>query len=142
LRIAVVAGAVALVLAVVSAVLLAVRLTDHGTDNRAAATRPASSTGSLPASGATPTYTCRIQRTDGHWYAGNSRTQDAILAQGLAGPDVAEAQCLLRRAGFSPGGIDGVYGPLTERAVKDLQKRAGLPPDGIVGPHTWGALRK
>ncbi|MFJ8358575.1 peptidoglycan-binding protein [Streptomyces sp. NPDC093984] len=142
LRIAVVAGAVALVLAVVSAVLLAVRLTDHGTDNRAATPRPASSTGSFPASGSAPTYTCRIQRTDGHWYAGNSRTQDAILAQGVAGPDVAEAQCLLRRAGFSPGGIDGVYGPLTERAVKDLQKRAGLPPDGIVGPHTWGALRK
>ncbi|MGR6971971.1 peptidoglycan-binding protein [Streptomyces cynarae] len=142
LRIAVVAGAVALALAVVSAVLLAVRLTDHGTDNRAAATRSASSAGSLPTSGSAPAYTCRIQRTDGRWYAGNSRTQDAILAQGLAGPDVAEAQCLLRRAGFSPGSIDGVYGPLTERAVKDLQKRAGLPPDGIVGPHTWGALRK
>ncbi|POX53389.1 peptidoglycan-binding protein [Streptomyces sp. Ru72] len=141
LRIAVAAGAVALVLAVVSAVLLAVRLTDHGTDDKAAATRPASTAGSFPTSGSAPSYTCRIQRTDGRWYAGNSRTQDAILAQGLAGPDVAEAQCLLRRAGFSPGGIDGVYGPLTERAVKDLQKRAGLPPDGIVGPHTWGALR-
>ncbi|MFE0330719.1 peptidoglycan-binding protein [Streptomyces sp. NPDC058960] len=142
LRIAVAAGSVALVLAVVSAVLLVVRLTDHGTDDKAATTRPASTAGSFPASGSAPSYTCRIQRTDGHWYAGNSRTQDAILAQGLAGPDVAEAQCLLRRAGFSPGGIDGVYGPLTERAVKDLQKRAGLPPDGIVGPHTWGALRK
>ncbi|MEV6741838.1 peptidoglycan-binding protein [Streptomyces sp. NPDC051104] len=142
LRLAVAAGAVALVLAVVSAVLLAVRLTDHGTDDKAAATRPASTAGTFPTSGSAPSYTCRIQRTDGHWYAGNSRTQDAILAQGVAGPDVAEAQCLLRRAGFSPGGIDGVYGPLTERAVKDLQKRAGLPPDGIVGPHTWGALRK
>ncbi|MFF3910791.1 peptidoglycan-binding protein [Streptomyces sp. NPDC001848] len=142
LRIAVAAGAVALALAIVSAVLLVVRLTDHGTDNRAATPRPASSAGSFPTSGSAPSYTCRIQRIDGHWYAGNSRTHDAILAQGLAGPDVAEAQCLLRRAGFAPGGVDGVYGPLTERAVKDLQKRAGLPADGIVGPHTWKALRK
>jgi transcriptional regulator with XRE-family HTH domain len=144
LRLAVVAGSVALVLAVVSAALLVVRLTDNGTDtdSRTTANAVASSTGSAPASGSAPSYTCRIQQIDGHWYAGNSRTQDAILSQGLAGPDVAEVQCLLRRAGFSPGGVDGVYGPLTEQAVKGLQKRAGLPTDGIVGPHTWGALRK
>ena len=65
----------------------------------------------------------------------------AILTQGSAGPDVAEAQCLLRRAGFPPGDIDGVYGDLTERAVKRLQARAGLVIDGKVGPYTWGALR-
>jgi transcriptional regulator with XRE-family HTH domain len=142
LRVAVVAGAVALALAVVSAVLLTVRITDHGTDDRTAATRPASSAGSFPPSGSPPVYTCRIQRTDGHWYAGNSRTQDAILTQGLAGPDVAEAQCLLRRAGLSPGDVDGIYGPLTESAVKRLQKRADLVVDGIIGPHTWKALRE
>lgn len=89
-----------------------------------------------------PAYTCRIERTDGHWYAGNSRTHDAILAYGLAGPDVAEAQCLLHRAGFPPGEIDGIYGPLTQRAVKRAQQRAGLVVDGIVGPHTWQALRQ
>ncbi|MFD0545067.1 peptidoglycan-binding protein [Streptomyces mexicanus] len=37
--------------------------------------------------------------------------------------------------------MDGIYGPLTENAVKRLQKRAGLVVDGIVGPHTWKALR-
>lgn len=89
-----------------------------------------------------PTYTCRVERIDGRWYAGNSRTDDALLAYGLAGPDVAEAQCLLHRAGFAPGDIDGIYGPLTERAVKRAQQHAGLVVDGIVGQHTWKILRE
>ncbi|UGQ10434.1 peptidoglycan-binding protein [Yinghuangia sp. ASG 101] len=101
-----------------------------GGGEKAAATRPA------------PTYTCRVERIDGRWYAGNSRTQDAIVAYGLAGPDVAEAQCLLERAGFAPGDIDGIYGPLTQSAVKRAQRHAGLVVDGIVGPHTWEALRR
>ncbi|MEU3980427.1 peptidoglycan-binding domain-containing protein [Streptomyces sp. NPDC026672] len=58
------------------------------------------------------------------------------------GWDVVEAQCLLRHRGFDPGGIDGVYGRNTTRAAKRFQEKAGLPPDGIVGPHTWQALRK
>ncbi|WP_073951636.1 peptidoglycan-binding protein [Streptomyces kebangsaanensis] len=141
LRIAVVAGVVTLVLAVSSAVLLVVRLS--GGEGRTTAA-PGVSSAALPEATpppSSPPYTCRYQRLDGHWYAGNSRTQDAILVNGLAGPEVAEAQCLLRRAGFSPGDIDGVYGPLTTSAAKRLQKRADLVVDGIVGPHTWKALR-
>lgn len=147
LRIALVAGAVALVLAVVSAVLLVVRL--QGGDEEEAATPRASS--AAPASApkseskpdpAPPTYNCRMERIDGRWYTGNSRTQDAVLTVGLAGPEVAEAQCLLlRRAGVSPGGVDGIFGPMTQRAVKQVQKRAGLVVDGVTGPHTWKALR-
>jgi peptidoglycan hydrolase-like protein with peptidoglycan-binding domain len=86
-------------------------------------------------------YTCRVERIDGLWQAGNSRTRDAVLGSGASGPDVAEAQCLLRRAGFSPGDIDGIYGPLTERAVMRIQRKADLVVDGIIGAHTWGALR-
>ncbi|WP_128432658.1 peptidoglycan-binding protein [Streptomyces cyaneus] len=153
LRIALVAGAVALVLAVSTAVFLVVRLTGHdeerptaplaatATSASASASAPASASASRSAPPEGPTYTCRIERIDGRWYAGNSRTQDAVVADGHAGPEVAEAQCLLRRAGISPGGIDGIFGPMTERAVKQVQKRAGLVVDGIVGPHTWKALR-
>ncbi|WP_369171439.1 peptidoglycan-binding protein [Streptomyces sp. R28] len=148
LRIALVAGAVALVLAVSTAVFLVVRLAGGGAQEHPPAPLAATGT-SAPASASAPrsaplegpTYSCRVERIDGRWYAGNSRTQDAILANGHAGPEVAEAQCLLRRAGISPGGIDGIFGPVTERAVKQVQKQAGLVVDGIVGPHTWKALR-
>lgn len=35
---------------------------------------------------------------------------------------------------------DGIFGPNTEEAVKELQKAKGLAADGIVGPRTWAAL--
>src|SRR4051812_14618346 len=130
LRVALVAGTVALVLAVTSAVLVAVRLVEHGGDGAARA-------GPLAASAPAPPYGCRLERTDGRWYAGNSRATGSTVAYGDAGPEVAEVQCLLRRAGISPGGIDGMFGPLTQGAVVLFQKRAGLAGDGVVGPHTW-----
>lgn len=143
LRVALVAGSVALVLAVSSAVLLAVRLSDG--DSRASATPLGSASSSVspsPSPSGPRTYPCEVERIDGRWYAGNSRTRDAVLAEGLAGPEVAEAQCLLRRAGFAPGVVDGIFGPHTKSAVEQLQKQAGLVVDGIIGRHTWGALRR
>jgi len=140
-RVALVAGAVALVLALSTAVLLVVRLSGAGEDGPPATLVATGVPSSAPASPTAPLYTCRLERVDGHWYAGLSRTRDAILAQGHAGPDVAEAQCLLRRAGLAPGAVDGIFGPVTRRAVRELQRRDGLVVDGIVGPHTWKALR-
>ncbi|WP_210590750.1 peptidoglycan-binding protein [Streptomyces sp. GESEQ-35] len=129
LRVALVAGAVTLTLAVPSTVLVTVRVLDHGGGATAAATP-------------TPSYPCRMERVDGRWYAGNSRTGDAIVQYGSVGPEVAEAQCLLGRADFSPGDIDGIFGPLTRGAVKAFQRQAELDADGVVGPHTWKTLRR
>jgi transcriptional regulator with XRE-family HTH domain len=142
-RALVTAGAVALVLSVSLALLLAVRLADaraqlaHARDDTVAATPATVSESLVPV-----VYTCRPKQSDGRWYAGLSRTTDAILAYTHVGPEVAEAQCLLRRAGASPGDIDGVFGPKTQRAVIRLQTRKGLVVDGVIGPHTWKALRE
>jgi transcriptional regulator with XRE-family HTH domain len=147
LLIALVAGAVTLVLAVSSAVLITVRIMndDHNHDSSSAGATASIAPLAAPASSSSAppelSYTCRLKRVDGLWYAGNSRTREDTVAYGNDGVEVAEAQCLLRRAGFSPGGIDGDFGPLTFGAVKALQKHAGLHVDGMVGPQTWKALR-
>lgn len=36
--------------------------------------------------------------------------------------------------------VDGTFGSRTVDEVKEFQRRAGLRPDGIVGPSTWAAL--
>jgi hypothetical protein len=36
--------------------------------------------------------------------------------------------------------VDGIFGPLTEAAVKAFQKSHLIPADGIVGPLTWSKL--
>lgn len=53
---------------------------------------------------------------------------------------VRALQVRLRAAGESPGPVDGLFGPLTEAAVRHFQARDGLAMDGLVGPHTQTAL--
>jgi peptidoglycan hydrolase-like protein with peptidoglycan-binding domain/DNA invertase Pin-like site-specific DNA recombinase len=55
---------------------------------------------------------------------------------------VRALQRLLRRQGWRPGPVDGLFGPLTEAALTRFQQAAGLAADGIVGPHTGRALRE
>ncbi|MFE2421865.1 peptidoglycan-binding protein [Streptomyces hokutonensis] len=149
LLIALIAGAVTLVLAVSSAVLITVRIMDDNNDgapnaggSATTSTAPLAAPATLTPAPPQLSYTCRPKRVDGLWYAGNSRTREDVVAYGNKGVEVAEAQCLLRRAGFSPGGIDGDFGPLTLGAVRALQQHAGLRVDGMVGPQTWKALRR
>ncbi|MDK1346385.1 peptidoglycan-binding protein [Streptomyces sp. 378] len=143
LRAAVMAGAVVTVLSVSAALLLAVRLTEARAQlardrGDAVAAAPATVSESL----VPVIYTCRLEQRDGRWYAGLSRTTDIPLSNTHVGLEVAEAQCLLRRAGTAPGEIDGVFGPKTRRAVERMQKRSGLVVDGVIGPRTWRALRE
>lgn len=63
-----------------------------------------------------------------------------LLRKGSQGAAVKDVQTALQRRGFSPGPIDGIFGPLTETAVRAFQTAGGLIVDGIVGPQTWGAL--
>jgi hypothetical protein len=49
---------------------------------------------------------------------------------------VRALQLRLRTRGFRPGPIDGLFGPLTQAAVRRFQLRHDLDVDGIVGPQT------
>jgi peptidoglycan hydrolase-like protein with peptidoglycan-binding domain len=53
---------------------------------------------------------------------------------------VRRAQRALRRTPNLGLVVDGVFGPATEKAVKEFQQGAGLAVDGVVGPLTWNAL--
>ncbi len=57
----------------------------------------------------------------------------------LRGNDVRLLQAALRQAGGRVG-TDGVFGPATERAVKEFQQRQGIEADGVVGAATRSAL--
>jgi peptidoglycan hydrolase-like protein with peptidoglycan-binding domain len=46
----------------------------------------------------------------------------------------------LLRARNHPVAVDGIFGPMTESAVKAFQQSKGLVADGIVGPITWPKL--
>jgi N-acetylmuramoyl-L-alanine amidase len=60
----------------------------------------------------------------------------------LRGDDVGELQRALGRLGFDAGRIDGIFGPLTARALEDFQRNVGLPADGICGYESVQALRR
>ena len=62
------------------------------------------------------------------------------LREGATGDDVRALQLALNQRGFSPGALDGEFGPGTEAAVLAFQHGAGLPADGVVGSRTAAAL--
>jgi peptidoglycan hydrolase-like protein with peptidoglycan-binding domain len=77
------------------------------------------------------------------WSALDSRRGSGlrpILKRGVCEPAVVVLQKVLATHGFEPDAMDGVFGPMTERAVLAFQRAKGLEADGIVGPKTWNAL--
>lgn len=60
----------------------------------------------------------------------------------LRGDDVAELQRNLSALGFDPGRIDAIFGDDTADALRDFQRNAGLPVDGICGRRTLADLAR
>ncbi len=65
---------------------------------------------------------------------GATAASEVVVKRGDRGSAVRSIQ---RKLGIP---ADGVFGPITDRAVKRFQRGNGLVPDGIVGPLTRGAL--
>jgi peptidoglycan hydrolase-like protein with peptidoglycan-binding domain len=67
-----------------------------------------------------------------------------LLLLDLTGEKVTELQTLLTTLGYGqllgPSGIDGIFGPFTENAVKQYQEDHQLLVDGKVGPETWTSI--
>ncbi len=73
--------------------------------------------------------------------------KDTVLRRGDRGAVVEFLQTQLDKDGHrltrqgKPGaGIDGAFGKMTDKAVRQFQRDEGLAVDGIVGPVTWDAL--
>ena len=77
----------------------------------------------------------------------DTRLKGAVLSLGggygtpSGSPLVRAMQRRLVQAGYTPDGIDGIFGPRTRQAVIAFQAAHGLQQDGVVGPRTWAALR-
>jgi Putative peptidoglycan binding domain len=70
------------------------------------------------------------------------RLPTGTLKPGDSGAQVKLLQRALIKAGFSPGAVDGSYGPGTKDAVTRFQTAHGLTADGIAGSKTIAALRQ
>ena len=68
--------------------------------------------------------------------------EKAADGEGTKGPNavVLKLQILLDRAHISPGVIDGRMGEGTEHALREFEKRSGLPADGRLDREAWNAL--
>ncbi|QLE57267.1 peptidoglycan-binding protein [Nostoc sp. TCL26-01] len=69
----------------------------------------------------------------------NKRSNPNYLVKGDEGENVKVLQQRLKVAGFYYGNATGIFGPITEEAVKRFQAAYKLDVDGVVGPNT---LRK
>lgn len=74
----------------------------------------------------------------------NFSSTPPTIAEGS--PDVGAVQqlqvCLNLSLDDDGLNVDGSFGPLTEAAVIEFQRCDRIGVDGIVGPQTWGALKR
>ncbi|MFZ8909279.1 MAG: N-acetylmuramoyl-L-alanine amidase [Candidatus Nanopelagicales bacterium] len=60
----------------------------------------------------------------------------------IRGDDVFDLQQRLTRMGFDCGRPDGIFGPLTDSALREFQRNVGMEPDGTCGFTTYWALER
>jgi hypothetical protein len=104
--------------------------------------------GTMASSSAGPPTTVRSPAPPGTTSPPTTIAADApltrTLGEGVTGPDVRRVQQRLTELGFVPGGVDGVFGPLTTQAVWAYEKLVAATPrtevTGQVTPAMFDAM--
>ena len=63
-----------------------------------------------------------------------------VIRRGSRGVYVCIAQDALNSLNYLTGGLDGIFGTITERSTREYQSKKGLVVDGIIGRNTWNTL--
>jgi len=76
---------------------------------------------------------------DKDWVQNELTAEGLPLRKGDENKEVKRVQewCTLHGIGTA---VDSIYGPATEGAVRDFQRREGLPKTGVVDKTTWSSL--
>ena len=72
-------------------------------------------------------------------FAQPAQQQETVPVQ-MSSKQVTDLQQKLKQQGFYNGQIDGKWGPETQTAVKDFQKKEDLPVTGQLDPQTMQKL--
>ncbi|MEY9966088.1 N-acetylmuramoyl-L-alanine amidase [Streptacidiphilus sp. MAP12-16] len=78
---------------------------------------------------------------EARWRLGD-RVISHVVSNPQVGDDVAQLQQRLLDMGFTPGRVDGIFGPATAQALSEFQRNMGLHPDGALGPTTFTVLAR
>jgi Putative peptidoglycan binding domain len=90
-----------------------------------------------PAAGTTPSSSSAPATTSGGSSSGGS-THTVTPVQPSAAVETLQRQ--LGQLNYYEGPVDGLMGPQTIAAIKDLQRQAGLPQTGVMNAATQNAL--
>ncbi len=95
---------------------------------------------SLAIAGGAAAATVGIREYISERSAAATTLEAAVIKQGSRGDTVKQIQRKLKNWGYYSGGVDGIFGAATKKAVLYFQRKNGLTADGIVGAKTLAAL--
>ncbi len=81
-----------------------------------------------------------VGNTSGNFPMVIANSREVLLQRGDRGNNVTELQIRLQQLGYNTGGVDGIFGGMTESAVRQLQRSAQLTSDGKFGQQELAAL--
>ena len=94
----------------------------------------------MPAAAQTNMQTTPLQRTQQEQLLAQQHDQTART--GLSRDQIREVQRDLLRKGYYSGPVDGIFGPKTERALREFQKNQQLPVTGQIGGLSRDQIRE